>query len=143
LKWVKKTLTAQEVVEKNFEAIVFPNPKPNSLMKMIKPLAVTAALISAASFAHALAPAKMDANKDGAVSKEEFLAFYAPIDRLVDKNGDGFVVIEEWSARERHHFAPNDQDKDGRLSLEEIANMRLGHFKVMDKNGNGILESEI
>lgn len=112
-------------------------------MKMIKPLAVTVAMISAANFAQALAPAKMDANKDGAVSKEEFVAYYAPIDRNFDKNGDGFVVIEEWPARERHHFAPNDTDKDGRLSLEEIMNMRLGHFKVMDKNGNGILESEI
>ena len=112
-------------------------------MKMIRPLAVTAALMSAANFAQALAPAKMDANKDGSVSKEEFLAYYAPIDRLLDKNGDGFVVLEEWSARQRHHFAPNDADKDNRLSLEEIANMRLHHFKVMDKNGNGILESEI
>ena len=112
-------------------------------MKMIRPLAATVALIAAANFAQALAPAKMDANKDGAVSKEEFLAFYAPIDRNFDKNGDGFVVLEEWPARERHHFAPNDADKDSRLSMEEIANMRLHHFKVMDKNGNGILESEI
>jgi Ca2+-binding EF-hand superfamily protein len=112
-------------------------------MKMIRPLAVTVALISAANFAQALAPAKMDANKDGAVTQEEFMAFYAPIDRGYDKNGDGFVSIQEWPGRHRHHLAPNDADKDGRLSLEEITNMRMRHFKEMDKNGNGILESEI
>ena len=74
---------------------------------------------------------------------EEFKTFYIAEDRGLDKDGDGFITVQEWPARERRHFAPNDTDKDGRLSLEELLQMRLNHFKTMDKNGNGVLESEI
>lgn len=112
-------------------------------MKMIKPLVTAVAALSGVHFALALPPKNMDANKDGSVSLEEFKIFYTAVDRLTDKNGDGVITIEEWPAKERHHFAPNDTDKDGRLSMEEIMQMRVNHFKTMDKNGNGVLESEI
>jgi hypothetical protein len=112
-------------------------------MKMIKPLVTAIAVFSAGHFALALPPTKMDANKDGVVSLEEFKTFYIAADRLVDKDGDGFITVQEWPAKERRHFAPNDTDKDGRLSMDEIMQMRLNHFKTMDKNGNGVLESEI
>ncbi|MBW8734520.1 MAG: EF-hand domain-containing protein [Asticcacaulis sp.] len=87
----------------------------------------------------------VDANKDGTISKAEFQAFVAhmpvrvrehpgpggPRDghfahhmvmdvAALDKNGDGKVSLDEFSAPMKTHFAELDTDHDGFLEQSEL-----------------------
>ena len=89
--------------------------------------------------------AMFDKDKDGKVSKQEF-----PGDDFasMDKNGDGFIVLEEADQK----FNPStqsvntnqiafivkfDKDKDGKVSNKEFTG---SHFSEFDKNGDGFIE---
>lgn len=80
--------------------------------------------------------ALMDADKDGKVTKEEFMHYYveaatklraARFDRL-DKNGDGKITRDEYLAASNKEaekvgarkFKRIDKDRDGVLSEEEL-----------------------
>ena len=98
-----------------------------------------------------------DKNKDGALSKEEFLACKpkgAEKFAKMDKDGNGMVSQEEFTAwhdsrrgegRHRSPFEECDKNKDGLLSKEEVQACmpRLaGKFAEIDKDGNGQLSRE-
>jgi len=83
---------------------------------------------------------KMDANKDGKVSFEEFKEArntYAKkkFDRM-DTNGDGFITKDDKKAGYKHHagkfFDKADSNKDGLLSKEEFMAAKR-HHKRGDK----------
>jgi Ca2+-binding EF-hand superfamily protein len=93
---------------------------------------------------------EMDADKDGAVTLDEFLARRAPIFARFDQNNDGVIDAAEFeaSAREsadywiRRFIKRFDADRDGRVSKEEFAMARRERFAMRDLNDDGRLGLE-
>ena len=98
-----------------------------------------------------------DKNKDGGLSKEEFLACRpkgAEKFAKMDKDGNGMISQEEFSAwhdarrgegRHGRPFEECDKNKDGLLSKEEVQAClpRLtDKFAEVDKDGNGQISRE-
>ena len=75
---------------------------------------------------------KLDANRDGRVTKEEISAFH---DQMREKHGQRGDRIAE-------HFAEKDADKDGRLSAQELPRMPAEHFARIDTNKDGYLSKD-
>ena len=42
----------------------------------------------------------MDTNKDGKVTKEEFMAYHEKVWEMMDKNHKGFMMEEDWVTKE-------------------------------------------
>lgn len=92
-----------------------------------------------------------DANGDGAVTRDEILAFMAARQKAVDTDGDGFVTKEEMQAamaermKERiarmtdKRFERLDKDGDGKLSVaERDQSAKVDRMmKHLDKDGDG------
>jgi len=89
-----------------------------------------------------------DANGDGKVSKEEFLAKRPGFDKI-DGNHDGSVTSDEVKAMpavQKHggtgqnfvaHF---DADKDGKVTTAEYDAKRTSFFDKIDKNKDGFID---
>lgn len=93
---------------------------------------------------------EMDANKDGAVTLEEFLARRNPGFARLDKNNDGSIDAAEFEAAAREsgdywtkRFMKRfDADKDGKITKDEFARARKERFAMWDLNGDGRLGLE-
>ena len=80
--------------------------KPNVIQRMCVLAALGAAIVHAPfASAQSATPTKqqsmdmmkkMDSNKDGMVSKDEYVAFYEQKFEAMDKNKDKMVTQEEW-----------------------------------------------
>jgi Ca2+-binding EF-hand superfamily protein len=89
--------------------------------------------------------AKLDTDRDGAVSKQEFDGEEWIFDRL-DKNHDGKLDLKELANRQQAKagdrvssaFAEADRDKDGKLSLKEFISYT---FAKGDTNKDGIISA--
>lgn len=64
---------------------------------------------------------RQDRNKDGVVSREEFLAARRKSFDRLDKNGDGRLSFEEYAAATSARFAAADRNADRQLSQSEFA----------------------
>ncbi|MCW5773695.1 MAG: EF-hand domain-containing protein [Rhodospirillaceae bacterium] len=72
---------------------------------------------------------RLDTDKDGKVTKAEFLASYTARFKAADKDGDGFLTKEEFAAYGDQRrgefvdriFARLDKNGDGKLAADEIA----------------------
>ena len=73
----------------------------------------------------------MDANKDGVVSRAEFLAFWANSFNQRDTNQDQQLSVSEAGAGLMKQV---DSDQNGVLTWEEEQVLRLEHWKTMDTN---------
>ena len=73
----------------------------------------------------------MDANKDGVVSRDEFLAFWANSFNQRDTNQDQQLSVSEAGAG---LIKQADSNQNGVLTWEEEQMLRLEHWKTMDKN---------
>ena len=69
--------------------------------------------------------ARYDKDKDGKVSREEFLASRRKAYAKLDSNGDGRLSFEEWSAKTADRFAKADADTSATLTAEEFATTRI------------------
>jgi len=87
----------------------------------------------------------MDADKDGAITLEEFLGRRGPTFARFDKNNDGIIDAAEfqagakesadyWIKRFSRRF---DADRDGKVSKEEFAKARRERFAMRDLNDDG------
>jgi Ca2+-binding EF-hand superfamily protein len=80
--------------------------------------------------------ARLDTNKDGKISPEEFAA-YRKQDAEVDAKASGKA-----GKRGQQLFARFDKDKDGMLSRAEADALLAWRFKRMDTNNDGVLTLE-
>jgi len=93
---------------------------------------------------------RMDADKDGAISKVEMDAHHAEMAAALDANADGQVTFEESKAhrerqreeRARAYFARQDANGDGKVSVAEIAARHDEHFAKMDTDADGKLSKD-
>jgi Ca2+-binding EF-hand superfamily protein len=88
---------------------------------------------------------EMDANKDGVITLDEFLARREPTFAHLDKNKDGIVDRTEFEAAAKdsadywvtRFIRRFDADRDGRISKEEFAKARRERFAMRDLDGDG------
>lgn len=86
---------------------------------------------------------RMDANKDGKLSREEWKGKAQGFERL-DSNQDGFVTREELEAvRQQMNKALNkmDANNDGQIARDEWKGKARG-FDKLDANSDGVLTTE-
>ena len=84
----------------------------------------------------------MDADKDGAVTLEEFLGRRTPGFAQFDKNNDGVVDAAEFDAAAKEssdywikrYIKRLDADKDGKISKDEFARRAQERFAMRDLN---------
>ena len=72
----------------------------------------------------------MDADNDGAISKEEALNFHEQHFTSMDMDGDGVVTKEEMKAyRQKQRFMKIDTNNDGVISEDEFKSSSKSHKK--------------
>lgn len=97
---------------------------------------------------------RMDADKDGQITREEFDAQHGGMFARADADGDGKVTREEAIAamtariekRVDAMFERMDADKDGAITKEEMAqgkgDRHARMFERLDDNGDGVLSKD-
>lgn len=68
---------------------------------------------------------RYDKDKDGKVSRDEFLASRRKAYAKLDTNGDGRLSFEEWSLKTTDRFSKADTDQSATLTAEEFATTRI------------------
>jgi Ca2+-binding EF-hand superfamily protein len=123
----------------------------------IPALALAAALLAGAPAALAQAAPDMsnalerimqaDANNDGQVTKAEFLAYRAQQFSRLDRNGDGFITMDDVPRLMASRFQPRlqmlqqqfDANHDGKVSRDEFVNGPTRGFDMADANHDGVV----
>lgn len=115
---------------------------------MKKVLAVVLMMFFFASLAVAAGDvfSKLDKNKDGWVSKEEFFdQATGSFDRL-DKNGDGVLQTEELEQIDKNKreqlIKAADTDNDSVITKEEFEQAARKKFSTMDRNADGYIDKK-
>lgn len=91
----------------------------------------------------------MDADSDGSVSRDEFMAAHQNADArfaAIDADKDGAVSQEEYLAAGRENrearFKAMDSNGDGRLTREELDARRTAMFDTMDSDKDGRITAQ-
>ncbi len=64
---------------------------------------------------------RYDKDKDGRITREEYLASRRKAYAKLDTNGDGQLSFDEWAAKTTAKFAAADRDRSGAMSAVEFA----------------------
>jgi hypothetical protein len=64
---------------------------------------------------------RYDKDRDGAVTREEYVAQRRKAYARLDRNGDGQLSFDEWAIKATTKFAGADRDKSGSMSPREFA----------------------
>jgi Ca2+-binding EF-hand superfamily protein len=88
----------------------------------------------------------MDTNKDGAVSKQEYLDSHAKKFDAMDKNKDGKITADEMPTKNKGKpnvvFNEMDVNKDGVVTKQEYLDYYAKKFDAADKNKDGKLTAD-
>jgi len=92
----------------------------------------------------------LDADNDGAISRQEFMAGHQMRGNqgygAADADNDGAISREEFmqsgQQRREARFKELDADGDGRLTQQEMSNRAAAKFKAMDADGDGRLTQD-
>ena len=93
-----------------------------------------------------------DANHDGSVSRDEFIAWREKQFAHMDRNADGAVDAadhadanqqrEEMNARGEKMREKLDANSDGKITKDEFVNAGMPMFDKADTDGNGVLDAK-
>lgn len=94
-----------------------------------------------------------DADKDGTVTRDEFLAWRAKQFAHMDRNGDGVIDDADRKAAEDQREAMREQrgkgmlekldaNGDGKITKDEFVNAPAPMFDKADTDGNGVLDAK-
>ena len=87
---------------------------------------------------------KLDKNKDGKVSKKEYVDAMAEAFDRYDRNGDGILTREEIRLIDKidteKFIREADADRDGKILKKEFEQAAENRFSSMDKNRNGYID---
>jgi len=64
---------------------------------------------------------RYDKDRDGAITRDEYLASRRKAYAKLDTNGDGKLSFDEWAVKAETKFATADADKSGALNAAEFA----------------------
>jgi hypothetical protein len=64
---------------------------------------------------------RYDKDKDGAITREEYLASRRKAYAKLDANRDGVLSFDEWATKTTAKFAAADRDKSGAMNAAEFA----------------------
>lgn len=64
---------------------------------------------------------RYDKDRDGAITRDEYLVSRRKAYAKLDKDGDGRLSFEEWATKTTTKFAGADRDKSGSMSAAEFA----------------------
>lgn len=93
---------------------------------------------------------QMDTDKDGALSRDEFIKGHVRADAYfakLDADKDGAVSREEFLAepagpKRSERFKQMDSNADGRITREELDAGRTARFDMLDVNHDGKLSAD-
>lgn len=64
---------------------------------------------------------RYDKDKDGAITREEYLASRRKAYARLDRNGDGQLSFDEWSVKTIAKFTTADKDRSGAMNAAEFS----------------------
>lgn len=64
---------------------------------------------------------RYDKDKDGAITRNEYLVSRRKAYAKLDRNGDGQLSFDEWAVKATTKFAGADRDKSGAMNAAEFA----------------------
>ena len=80
----------------------------------------------------------LDTSGDGAIDRDEMMAFMVRGFKTLDKNGDGYVtLVESEVILTPEQFAAANTNGDDGISLQEWQDQATKDMAAMDKDGNG------
>jgi Ca2+-binding EF-hand superfamily protein len=90
-----------------------------------------------------MAFAAADANRDGGLDVNEFVANAIYLFRQMDDNRDGHISLQEWSTHVRgpsaDSFRAADRNGDGKISVGEAVAGKMIEFFDTDANRDGVI----
>jgi Ca2+-binding EF-hand superfamily protein len=95
---------------------------------------------------------RIDANHDGVITQDEYVAAATALYNKIDVNGTGEVTAQDIASSPRavkreqrvasHEVKKMDTDSDGTVSQDEFVAAAKARFSKLDKNGDGFIDAD-